>query len=326
MRRLRRMAAAFLIISGTAFATTYAVQKLDTDLDQYSKPLKPTTVLWLQKLPLKSITAAWSWLGNRTVPDSLREPTYRSYCYLFDCDVEEASEPLSKYASLHEFFSRSLKPGLRPFEKSTFISCPSDGTIVNYGHVLDNTIEQVKGVSWNLSELIPSVDLAYFQEKISSEESLFFVTTYLAPGDYHNFHAPSDWHILHYRYHSGTLLPVAPFFMKRVPGLFALNESVTLSGKWKYGPMILTAVGALNVGGIHLEHSMLRVNSPSTLDDCAVEWNLNVGDMIGGFRFGSALLLIFAAPNNFEFSIIRGKKVRCGQPIGYVRKTKTDRK
>lgn len=42
--------------------------------------------------------------------------------------------------------------------------------------------------------------------------------------------------------------------MKRVVGLLALNESVTLYGEWIYGTMIVTAVGALNVGGIYLKH------------------------------------------------------------------------
>jgi phosphatidylserine decarboxylase len=45
--------------------------------------------------------------------------------------------------------------------------------------------------------------------------------------------------------------------MKRVEGLLALNESVTLMGEWKYGILSMTAVGALNVGGIYLKRATI---------------------------------------------------------------------
>ena len=51
----------------------------------------------------------------------------------------------------------------------------------------------------------------------------------------------------------GDLLTVSPWAVRCMPGLFALNERVLLSGKWKHGFYSLTAVGAMNVGSIHVK-------------------------------------------------------------------------
>lgn len=51
----------------------------------------------------------------------------------------------------------------------------------------------------------------------------------------------------------GELLTVAPWAAKKMPGLFALNERVTLNGTWKHGNFIFAAVGAYNVGSISMD-------------------------------------------------------------------------
>lgn len=48
-------------------------------------------------------------------------------------------------------------------------------------------------------------------------------------------------------------MSVAPCAVRNLPGLFALNERVFVSGAWKHGFFSLTAVGALNVGSIHMD-------------------------------------------------------------------------
>ena len=44
-----------------------------------------------------------------------------------------------------------------------------------------------------------------------------------------------------------------------MPGLFALNERVLMSGQWVYGYFSMTAVGALNVGSIYLDNYQVIV-------------------------------------------------------------------
>ena len=61
----------------------------------------------------------------------------------------------------------------------------------------------------------------------------------------------------------GELLTVAPWAARTMPGLFALNERVVLSGQWKYGFFAFAAVGAYNVGSINIHLDKVSVGFKS---------------------------------------------------------------
>lgn len=44
--------------------------------------------------------------------------------------------------------------------------------------------------------------------------------------------------------------------------------------------------------------------------------NIKKGEMFGEFNLGSTIVLIFEAPDNFNFKINKGQKVMFGQPFG----------
>lgn len=46
--------------------------------------------------------------------------------------------------------------------------------------------------------------------------------------------------------------------------------------------------------------------------------HLKKGQLIGEFRMGSTLVLIFEAPADFSFSVLPGDKVKMGQRLGCV--------
>ena len=50
---------------------------------------------------------------------------------------------------------------------------------------------------------------------------LYFCTVYLSPGDYHGVHAPVDMALDGRRHFPGLALPVAPFIVGLLQGLFA---------------------------------------------------------------------------------------------------------
>lgn len=112
----------------------------------------------------------------------------------------------------------------------------------------------------------------------SPDNDLFHIVVYLAPGDYHCFHSPTDWKVelrrhfpgkaahpfnpsipfsclfLHFLSLSslGSLMSVNPGVARLVKELFCLNERVALIGQWQHGFFSLTAVGATNVGSIRI--------------------------------------------------------------------------
>lgn len=86
--------------------------------------------------------------------------------------------------------------------------------------------------------------------ELSGNKQLYFSVIYLAPGDYHHYHSPTNWVTTLRRHFIGELFSVAPFFQKTLQGLFILNERVALLGYWKYGFFSMIPVGATNVGSI----------------------------------------------------------------------------
>jgi len=90
----------------------------------------------------------------------------------------------------------------------------------------------------------------------------------------------------------------------------------------------MTAVGATNVGSV-------RVKCDPTLQTNSRKWELGTfyqhiwkeevkvkkGDYFGEFNLGSTIVLIFEAPNNFQFNFTQGgQPVRMGTAIEEISK------
>lgn len=172
-------------------------------------------------------------------------------------------------------------------------------------------------------------------------KELFFAVIYLAPGDYHRFHSPTNWVTELRRHFVGELYSVAPYFQSRLSGLFVLNERIALLGRWKHGFFSMTPVGATNVGSIKLHfdkdlstNTVYEPNSDvrkkvqkttcyeatySKASPLLGGYPLLKGQEMGGFNLGSTVVLVFEAPKNFEFKVKKGDVVRVGQSLGEIR-------
>ncbi|KAI0033647.1 phosphatidylserine decarboxylase-domain-containing protein [Vararia minispora EC-137] len=164
--------------------------------------------------------------------------------------------------------------------------------------------------------------------------ALFFAVVYLAPGDYHRFHAPAAWVVEKRRHFPGELFSVAPAVARRLENLFVLNERVALIGRWRYGGFCMVPVGATNVGSIKINFDQaLRTNvrgrapPPGTYEEAVYSGAsavlggqpLRAGQEMGGFCLGSTIVLVFEAPRSFDFAVRAGQKVKVGQRLGSVR-------
>ncbi|KAI8504840.1 hypothetical protein Bbelb_169490 [Branchiostoma belcheri] len=226
-----------------------------------------------RKLPLRLLSRLWGHIHKAQLPVWMRGPLFRLYIWLFDCNLQEAAiEDLTHYSNLNEFFRRQLKPSVRTIDQEHSLVSPADGTVLHFGKVEHNMLEQVKGVTYSLQTFLgrtnnnwwlskqatnnskPQDDENYQQMLLENpeENELYHCTVYLAPGDYHRFHSPAEWEVLHRRHFPGELFSVNPGLVRCIQGLFNYNERVVMSGRWDQGFFSMSAVGATNVGSIRM--------------------------------------------------------------------------
>ncbi|TQE05446.1 hypothetical protein C1H46_008948 [Malus baccata] len=200
----------------------------------------------------------------KEIPVSLRPHVYGAWARAFHSNLEEAALPLDEYASLREFFVRTLKEGSRPIDPDPrCLVSPVDGTVLRFGELREAgaMIEQVKGFSYSVFSLLgansflPMIAKGDMHEESSEPENtsreknkkswlrvslaspkvwdpvserpmngLFYCVIYLKPGDYHRIHAPADWNVLVRRHFSGRLFPVNERATRTIRNLYVENE------------------------------------------------------------------------------------------------------
>ncbi|SJX62471.1 related to PSD1-phosphatidylserine decarboxylase 1 [Sporisorium reilianum f. sp. reilianum] len=172
------------------------------------------------------------------------------------------------------------------------------------------------------------------QKGVKEGNKLFFCVIYLAPGDYHRFHSPTNWVAERRRHFRGELYSVSPYMARRLSNLFVLNERVALLGRWRHGFFGMVPVGATNVGSIRINFDKaLRTNvrmqrylagtyseaSYSGASKLLGGQPLGAGDEMGGFLLGSTIVLVFEAPSDFRFDLKPDQKIKVGERLGDIR-------
>lgn len=267
------------------------------------------------------------------LPVWLRQPVLRLVSMVMGCDLSEVKGTLDTFPTIGDFFSRELVDGARQVDTAPgAVVSPADARVLALGCVANANARlaqvEVKGTTFSLPGLLgtdPFIDLA-------KDRELVYMALHLGPGDYHRFHAPSAFTVESGRRFSGEGLPVSPLITGRTNDVFSVNERVVLSGRWCGGRMHMVAVGAAHVRGIflefcpHLAKAMAMAESESLyyLDGRVTSAEAPAGSggvtavagsMMGGFRLGSAVVLVFEAPIGSLWRVKPGDRVRVGQQI-----------
>ena len=229
-------------------------------------------LLW-KTLPLRFLSYLWGSVHRWELPVSLREPLYMAWTRGFHChldeilgaegDWEKGKAMLRDFPNLNSFFIRHIDlRRCRPIELGDTIVdgrvrsiapgdsmvSPVDGRVNCFGEVdPKGKVDQIKGMSYSVADLL-GVELPPAQEG----SRYYYYVLYLAPGDYHRMHSPTECTIAERRHFPGALYPVAPSIARYIPSLFVRNERVVLSGSWKHGAFHMVPVGAYNVGSMKL--------------------------------------------------------------------------
>jgi phosphatidylserine decarboxylase len=232
----------------------------------------------------------------------------------YGVDMSEAAEPdVAAYATFNDFFTRALKPGVRPLASSELI-CPVDGAISQWGAIEVDQIFQAKGHRYSTTSLVGG-DAALAAEFQNGH----FATLYLSPRDYHRIHMPCAGVLRRMIHVPGDLYSVNPATARGVPGLFARNERVVCVFETEGRPWVLVLVGATIVGSMAtvwhgaIDRSYGDVRQWDYTDQHIA---LAQGQEMGRFLLGSTVVMLFpAGPLAFNPDWCEAGPVRMGQSM-----------
>jgi len=229
--------------------------------------------------------------------------------------MAEAAEPdPAAYATFNEFFTRALKPGVRPLAAADWL-CPVDGSISQFGAIRGDRLLQAKGHDYTTRALVGG-DAAL----AAAFDDGWFATLYLSPKDYHRIHMPAVGRLRRMIHVPGALFSVNPVTARGVPGLFARNERVVCVFDGRDAPFVMVLVGATIVGSMATAwHGVVNPPRPGRLrewryDDRTVE--LAQGEEMGRFLLGSTVVLLLpAGALRFNPAWAPGGAIRMGEPM-----------
>ncbi len=267
-------------------------------------------------LPQQGLTALMGRLADAQAGGTTTA-LIRRFIERYGVDMAEAAEPdPAAYPSFNAFFTRALKPGLRPLARADWV-CPVDGAISQFGHVDDGQLLQAKGHHYSTTALLggDAALAAHFQHA-------HFATIYLSPRDYHRIHMPADGELRRMIHVPGALFSVNPTTARGVPGLFARNERVVCVFDSARGPWVLVLVGATIVGSMAtVWHGVVNPPRPGTVRQWAYEPGqhlLRQGQEMGRFLLGSTVVLLLPGPLGFDPGWRPGGPVRMGQAMAFA--------
>jgi phosphatidylserine decarboxylase len=238
---------------------------------------------------------------------------------VYGVNMQEANQPdLTQYASFNQFFTRELKPGLRPLAVGAdAVVSPADGAISQAGSIEEGRIFQAKGHGFTALEL-----LGGDAERAKPFANGAFATIYLSPKDYHRLHMPLSGVLREMVHIPGRLFSVNTVTANNVPNLFARNERVACIFDTEAGPMALILVGAIFVSSI--ETAWHGIVTPPTLKETRRwryepgEISLDKGAEMGRFNMGSTIIVLFGKDKvGWNADLTAGKMVKLGEKLGH---------
>lgn len=279
--------------------------------------MSPALSVGLQRLLPQRLLCALIYRVARARTPLIKTPLIHWFARRFRVDLDEAERSrLGDYASLNDFFSRALKPGLRPVDADPRRAvAPVDGQLTEFGTIDDGRLLQAKGVDYAVTELLAetSADSAPFRNGR-------FATIYLAPHNYHRIHAPLAGRWTRTRYVPGARFSVNRGTTLALKNLFCRNERAVCWFETGLGPMVVVLVGALNVSSI----------STTPLGEIpsgrAAHWRhepalpVEKGAEIGRFNLGSTVIVLFPnATVEWLDTLAPGQTLAMGRPIAELR-------
>jgi phosphatidylserine decarboxylase len=265
--------------------------------------------LLTNRVPRAALTRFMGWFSK------IEQPLIRDFsiaCWRLFSDLDLSEAKATRFKSLHDCFTRELRPGLRPPDPDpSIVVSPSDGIIGAFGTIRDGELHQIKGAPYSLFDLLGDPAL------VEAHRNGRFVTLRLTSSMYHRFHAPQDCRIEQVTFISGDTWNVNPIALKRIERLFCKNERAVIRTRLETGEALtLVPVAAILVASIRLHFLDVVLNAQTrgpTVFPC--DASVRKGEELGWFEHGSTIIVL--APDHFEFcdNVVESARILAGQPL-----------
>jgi phosphatidylserine decarboxylase len=261
-------------------------------------------------------------IGARAaVPRALRRRVIGRFAERFGADVSEAEKPLEEYGSILDFFTRRLKPGLRPQAPPApgALNSPVDGALLTCGVAEAGTLMQVKGLPYRLDELLANDPLLP-----AFAEAAAYASLYLAPKDYHRIHVPLEGRAVAVGRVEGELWPVNDMSTRHTPRLYVRNRRAYWiaegTGVCEGLTVAVVMVAATHVGGVVVDARWLEGRPLARRDRRALPGlPCAPGDDLGTFELGSTVVVVVGGPRAAEWRCTRAPgPIRLGERLGQL--------
>jgi phosphatidylserine decarboxylase len=269
--------------------------------------------LLTNRIPRRLATQFIGWFSQIEQP-LVRDISIGLWRFFSDLDLREAKS--TQFRSMHDCFTRQLKDGARPVDRSAdILVSPCDAIVGATGMIAGTDLYQIKGFPYTLEELLCDGDL------VEAHRDGRYVTLRLTSSMYHRFHAPHDCRVDQVTYISGDTWNVNPIALRRVEKLFCKNERALLRTQLTAtgDPVTLVLVAAVLVASIRLKFLdvllSLKHRGPNVL---ACDAAFSKGEEMGWFQHGSTVIVL--APKQFSLcgNVREGTLIRVGQPMMHL--------
>jgi phosphatidylserine decarboxylase len=269
--------------------------------------------LLTNRIPRRLATQFIGWFSQIEQP-LVRDISIGLWRFFSDLDLREAKS--TQFRSMHDCFTRELKDGARPVDRSAdILVSPCDAIVGATGMIAGTDLYQIKGFPYTLEELLCDPTL------VEAHRDGRYVTLRLTSSMYHRFHAPHDCRVDQVTYISGDTWNVNPIALRRVEKLFCNNERALLRTQLTAtgDPVTLVLVAAVLVASIRLTFLdvllSLKHRGPNVL---ACDAAFSKGEEMGWFQHGSTVIVL--APRTFSLcdNVREGNLIRVGQPLMHL--------
>jgi phosphatidylserine decarboxylase len=270
--------------------------------------------LLTNRIPRRLLTQFMGWFSQIEQP-LVRDISIGLWRFFSNLDLRDARN--TQFRSMHDCFTRQLKDGARPVDRSAeILVSPCDAIVGATGTIAATDLYQVKGFPYSLEELLCDPNL------VEAHRDGRYVTLRLTSSMYHRFHAPHDCRVDQVTYISGDTWNVNPIALRRIEKLFCKNERALLRTKLTAtgDSVTLVLVAAVLVASIRLHFLdvllSLKHRGPNLIG-CNAPFRK--GDEMGWFQHGSTVIVL--APGQFSLcdNVREGAIIRVGQPLMQLR-------